>query len=161
MYLLLATAGICVSYLFLYFFSPLFFERPVSRPRGRMLGSLFLLSLLSVGIFFATDAVGDLELGNRLLHLFGGGFLAVCMCWLVVRDADLPMTPLQFVVLAGLTATALGVCNEILEYFLQHYSSLSFAKTADDTWLDLISNLVGTVLGAVCFAPFIKKMPVD
>ncbi len=158
MYIALVAAGMCATYVVLYFAAPLFFGLPVRAWSRHALLSMLAAASLVVLVYAATDTLTDLQLGNRLLHTFGGGFLGVFMCWRVARDAALPITRFQFLVLAGLVATSLGVANELTEFFLQNFSSLTFARTADDTWFDLLSNLVGTGLGMLVFLPLIPRV---
>ncbi len=82
--------------------------------------------------------------------------MAFMVCFLVVKDSKLPVTKFQFLIFSALIATALGVANELLEFFLQHYFGFISAASVTDTWLDLLSNTVGILLASICFVPFIS-----
>lgn len=157
MYLLLISFGLCVTYVLLYFLFPFFFKGKTVRLTRQSLYSIIYIILLSLLIFVVSLSVTNLELGNRVLHTFGGGFLSFFTCFLVVRDSKLPINKFQFFILSFLVAIALGVANEILEFFFQQYFHIIFAATVNDTWLDLISNTVGALIAGACFTPLIKK----
>jgi hypothetical protein len=153
-FLLLLAAGMGLGYLaLLYLFTYFFTGRlPTLGPRSfyTALG-VVVLSLAGYGVSFSYP---DPEIGNRILHAFGGGFLAFLMCFLVWRETKLPITIFQFTVFSALIVTAMGVGNEMLEFFLQNYRDLLFARDPNDTWLDLISNTVGLAIAAGLLLPF-------
>lgn len=124
--------------------------------RGAFYSLVYIVICISL-IFTISLGVPDRGFGNRLLHAFGGGFLSFLICFLVVRDSGLKITRLQFFIFSLFVVTFLGVTNEIAEFFLQNYLAFHFADTINDTWLDLISNTVGALIGSVCFVPFIKS----
>jgi hypothetical protein len=97
------------------------------------------------------------EFSNRVLHAYGGGFMAFLVCFLVVRDSKLSLTKFQFFIFSFLIVAALGVANEILEFFLQNYAGMIFSSHINDTWYDLMSNTIGSLIATVCFVPCIKK----
>lgn len=109
---------------------------------------------VSIAALLLSLAIPDIALSNRFLHAFGGGFVPFLICFLAARDSKVKINKFQFLVFSFLIVTAFGVANEILEFFLQHYTYLIFAYTIDDTWLDLISNTVGAGFGAICFTIF-------
>ncbi len=161
MYLILVAFGFCAVYAFLLFLYSLFFKNamPVFRPRF----GFSVVTILAVygAVAFTVGSLEDLELGNRILHVFGGGFLAFLVCFLVVKDLHLEISRFRFVVFSFLVVLGLGVGNEILEYFLQNYTSLSFATSANDTWMDLMSNVIGAVIGTICLTPWIRSKAVE
>ena len=73
------------------------------------------------------------------------------ICFRVVRDSRLLISKFQFFVFSVLVVTAMGVGNEIVEFVLQNYMPLVFSVDINDTWLDLISNGLGMLLGAALF----------
>ena len=157
MYLLIITIGLCLAYVFFYFLFPLFFRNTTVALSAK---SLYSILYIVIFIFLAYEIslrVADYELSNRFLHIFGGGFVSFLICFLAVKDSKLSLGRFQFFIFGVLLAIALGVANEILEFFLQRYFNMDFAKTATDTWLDLISNTVGALIAAACLTPFIKK----
>ena len=156
MYLLLIAFCYSIAYLLLWFLFPAFFEGSIDRPHRRSLRSIGSIVLLSLLVSVISMQIKDLELSNRFLHAFGGGFLSFFVCFLVVKDTRITISRFQFFVFSFLVVIALGVGNEILEYILQNYTPLSFAKTANDTWLDLISNCVGALIAAVPLVYFIR-----
>lgn len=154
MYLLAITTSLCVSYFILFALFPFFFENKFVRLNSRTLLSIGILLFLSFLGYFIAFSISDPELSNRFLHGFGGGFMALLVCFLVLRDTGIQLRKFQFVIFSFLVVTTLGVGNEILEFFLQNYIGMTFAISTNDTWLDLISNTVGTLLGALILAPF-------
>ncbi len=156
MYLFLVALGFCVIYALLLFLYSIFFKSALPIFRWRFAYSLIYILLLYAAVSFSAGAIEDLDLSNRVLHVFGGGFLAFFVCFLVVKDLGLRISKFHFAVFSLLVVSALGVANEITEYFLQNYTSLSFATSANDTWMDLMSNSLGAVIGALCLVPFIS-----
>ncbi len=156
-YLLLLTVAMCAAYLLLYFGFTYFFTNKIANLGSGSLVSIVYISLFSLASYGVSVLIADLELANRILHVFGGGFLAFLVCFLVVRDSKVAVTRFQFVVLSFLVVVALGVANEIAEFFLQNYLAYTAALTINDTWLDLISNVVGASLAAFIFTPFVTS----
>lgn len=156
MYFFLIASGFCVVYAFLYLLFPLFFTGSRAPANKRSLLSIACIIFIWIGVWHISGQIPDLDWSNRFLHVFGGGFLSSLICFLVVLDSKLSITKFRFFVFSFLIVLSLGVANEILEYFLQEFTSLSFANTANDTWMDLISNTVGALIALVCLAPFIR-----
>ena len=146
-----------LAYIGLLFFFPLFFQQSLPKLNVRSLYSV--LGICAVWIFFfaISEIVGVSfeEWGNRILHAMAGGFTALLMCYVALRDSKVVITRFQFTILSFLLVTALGVGNEIAEFFGQYYTDLVFAPTINDTWLDLISNTVGALLGIAVSMPFL------
>jgi hypothetical protein len=44
---------------------------------------------------------------------------------------------------------------------MQTFFNVGFAGNVNDTWLDLLSNVVGALLSAACFVPFIDTPAID
>lgn len=156
-YLLLLTFLFAIIYLVLFFGLPKFFGRPGAKLDKRSLFSIALIALLSLGFYFISYTIPDLQLANRFLHAFGGGFLAGLTCFLAVRDSRLQLTKFQCFIITFLIVTALGVGNELLEFFFQTTTGEIFSDTTIDTWLDLTSNTVGALLSLACFTPFVSR----
>lgn len=155
LYLMVITAGLCAAYVALIFFFPFFFQIKSSKVSKRsIVRSLFALILLSIAGYAVAFSIPDLELGNRVLHGFGGGFMAFFACFLAAKDSRLPIDRVRFFILCALIVTALGVANELAELFLERCCGLPLPETLDDTWLDLMSNTVGLLLASACFVPF-------
>ncbi len=144
------------AYFVLLFLFPYFFKQSLPKVTSRSVQSLAYIVLVTSFFFILSAVVPNEELGNRILHSMGGGFTAMLMCFYAARDSKVVITRVQFFVFSFLLVTALGVGNEIAEFFGQYYTSLVFAPTINDTWLDLISNTVGILLGAAVFVPFFK-----
>ncbi len=159
MYLLFLMVGFGLTYALLHFLFSFFFEDAgVRRVQDRIsffsMAGIMCLNLL---VFLISHAVPDRELGNRVLHVFGGGFLAFLVCFLVVRDSGLRIGRFRFFVFSFLLTVALGVANELVEFLLQRYFWVVFAQTLTDTWLDLLSNVFGALIAAACLVPFVKS----
>lgn len=157
MYLFLVLLGWIVTYFSLYFLFPAFFKSPRPVLGWRSARSLGLVIAFSLLIFAISFSIKDLELSNRVLHIFGGGFLSFLVCFLVAKDTKINIGRFQFFTFSFLVVLSLGAANEMLEYVLQNYFNFSFAKTANDTWLDLISNFLGALIAGVFLTPFAKK----
>lgn len=160
MYILFITIGLGFIYRFLFYFFPLFFNQDVKNKKTDFLSSFLIIAALSLIIYFAASYLPNEWWGNRLLHFMGGGFLPFLVCFLAAKNSGQQITRFQFLVFSMLVVMALGIGNEIIEFFLQHYFHLTFARTVDDTWLDLASNLLGTISGAALFTPFFTGKPI-
>ena len=145
-------------YLVLYFLVPSFFGFTIKQFNKNYVRSLMLIITTSIIGFAIAFSVTDSELSNRILHGFGGGFVSFFACFLVVKDTSLNLSRLQFFILSFMMVATLGVANEIIECVLQYYGNLSFAATIYDTWYDLISNTIGSLIAAVIFVPLIRKL---
>jgi hypothetical protein len=119
--------------------------------------SMILIFVLSIVVNFAVRYVPDIEIGNRILHAVGGGFLTFLLCFLVVRDGEYKIGKAQFFIFSLLIVVFLGVINENIEFFLQHFFDYVAANSIDDTWLDLVSNSLGALIASLCFVPFINS----
>lgn len=154
MYLLLISLGMGLAYLLLlqvyqYFFKGVFYKYQI-----RNCWSLLIIVLSSFLINIIAVSVPDLELGNRLMHAFGGGFMVFMVCFFVVRDLKLSLHLFQYLLFGLLIVMSLGILNELLEFYLQIFRGRIFATTVQDTWFDLLSNLIGCLIGMVIFTPF-------
>lgn len=159
MYLALMSVCLCATYLIVYFLAPWIFKQPLPRfGRANVISIAFILiaSLIAFGI---SGLPHDPWWQNRLLHGLGGGSLAFLVCFLAFRDNALPLNRLQFFILGFLIVTALGVANELAEFFGQKYLALSFARTIEDTWLDLASNTIGAVLLGTVLSVLFRSIP--
>lgn len=108
-------------------------------------------------VYLVSSKISDLELGNRIIHAFGGGFLAYLVCFFAVKDDRIKIDSVKFFIFSFMLVMTLGIGNEIAEYFLQNYLNFSAAPSINDTWLDLMSNIAGTLIAALCFTPFLPK----
>lgn len=157
MYLLALTLGMCFSYFILLYLFFAFFKNEQPLFRRESLYSVVLIAFFSILTFIASVIIPDRQLANRFLHAIGGGFLSFLICFLVVRDSKLRLSRFQFFIFSALVVTAMGVANEVLEFFLQNYFHFTFSKTINDTWLDLLSNSVGILIAALLFTPFVGR----
>jgi hypothetical protein len=155
MYLAFITFGLCIAYFFLEHLFNLFFERHLAHVSKRTIGSVITIILSSSVVYLITYLIPNADLSNRFLHMIGGGFLSVMVCFLVVKDSRIHISKFQFFIFSFFIVTALGVGNEIAEFFLQNYFGHIASTSINDTWLDLISNLMGILAGSICFTPFI------
>ncbi len=157
MYLLFVTISLCFSYLVLYYIFPLFFNNFFIPFKLKSLYSIGYIILFSFAVYTLSYAIPNQDVSNRILHVFGGGFLAFFTCFLIVKDSKLQIQKFQFFLFSFLIVVTLGVGNEIVEFILQNYFNFISAPTVNDTWLDLISNICGALIAAICFVPFVKK----
>lgn len=135
-----------VTYGALYVLLPLLHDRPIPRLRWASVVSVVGIALLIQVVFIVTSQMTDRELGNRLLHMIGGGVLGFVLYARVVSDAHIPLNRLQFFVYGFLIISTLGVLNEHLEFFLQATGLRVFMWSMTDTWRDLASNSLGAVV---------------
>lgn len=156
MYFVLVAFVLCLIYLLSRVLLPLFF---IGERGGlaRIFPSFAFLFFASIAATALSLSIPDPFLANRALHGLAGGFMAFFACFLAVRDSRLSLTRFQFFVIAALIVTALGVANELVEFVGQAYFGFVFAETITDTWLDLLSNSIGILFGALCFVPFAGK----
>lgn len=157
MYLFIITLGLCLSYFILHHFLPIFFEKEKGKLGYGSIYSIVFIALASLAVTYVSFIVPNIEWGNRILHAFGGGFLAFLVCFLVVKNGSIDLTKFQFFIISALIVSTLGVTNEIIEYVLQEYFGLLSAISIEDTWLDLVSNTIGLLIAAIIFTPFINS----
>ncbi len=157
MFLLLVTFGMCLAYVVLFFVFSFFFKNTITPLTHTSVYSILYIIVFSFFVFLVSSVVPNYELSNRILHIFGGGFLSFMVCFLVVRDSRLSIRRFQFFVFSFFVVTLLGVINEIIEFFFQNYYGIIFAFGIFDTWLDLVSNGIGALIASFCFVPFIKN----
>ncbi len=164
MFLFLITLGLICVYFALYFILPRLFR--VLPPHGHVsretfvrksLPSLLIITSLSFIGYIVAFSISNEEIGNRVLHGFGGGFMALLTCFLSVRDMKLKIDTFQFSLVSFMIVMCLGIGNEILELILHNTTSLVFTRSINDTWLDLVSNLIGCLIALSLFAPFLTK----
>jgi len=156
LYLFAITVGLGVIYVVLLFFLPALFNLPRRAWRAIDLWPIGPIIIVSLFGYLVASFMPDLEVSNRFIHGFGGGFMATLVCFFAVRVSQLGLNRFQFFFIAALIVSTLGVGNEVLEFFLQKYTTLPFAQSIDDTWLDLVSNTVGLLIGLAIFTPFVK-----
>jgi hypothetical protein len=118
---------------------------------------VIIIGVLSIVSYWISFLIPDVQFSNRFLHAFGGGFLGFLVCFLAVKDNNLKIDRFRFFVFSFLIVIALGVANELMEFILQTYTHFIFSPTSTDTWLDLASNLVGIILAAAIFVPFVSR----
>jgi drug/metabolite transporter superfamily protein YnfA len=157
MYLALITLNLCLVYTVLYFLYPFFFENKVVKMRYQSLFSIGLIFTLSITSYLISFTFQDPEFSNRLLHAFGGGFMAFLVSFLAAKDSKLSVGKFQFFIFSVLMVSTLGVANELLEFILQNYVGMQFSTSINDTWLDLVSNTIGIAAASIILTPFIKK----
>jgi hypothetical protein len=157
-YLFTMSVVITFSYfpiaLFLHFF---FNSKPRFNPHKYIVSCTALL-VFSLTTYMVSIMVPNFEMGNRIIHTFGGGFLVYMACFFAAKDTHLAANKLKFAVLCFMLVMTLGVFNEIVEYVLQNYFNFTAAPHINDTWLDLISNTVGCLIAIGCFTPFLNRV---
>lgn len=144
-----------VTYVVFFFLLPYFFTQ--RRPAFGKQAAFSMLSILVLifAIEIITAFIPDQEIGNRILHALGGGFVAFLICLFAARDTGLRISKTRFLIFSFLLVTGLGVANELLEFLLQNITQVIYSPTTTDTWLDLLSNTIGILLGAACFLPYV------
>ncbi len=156
MYTLILIFGMIATYfVVLFILSKLFQQKPVFI-WSKITRSLFVIVAFTIFTYISTSYIEDEDVSNRLLHAIGGGFNVVLATFLVIKDFKFKLDFIQFGIIAILLVSFFGIGNEIIEYFLQTNFDMIFASTSIDTWLDLISNGLGGLLGTICLGYFIK-----
>lgn len=156
LHLLVVAIGMCAAYFTLVYFFAFFFEKRIAKLSRNSLFSILLIICMSALSYQIAFAIPDPELGNRVLHGLGGGFIAFVVCVLAARDIKLRANTFQLFFISFLIVSTLGIANEVLECILQNTLGARFATSINDTWFDLISNTIGAIVGAVCSLPFFK-----
>ncbi len=154
-YMVFLTVAFCVVYAGLLFFFPYFFEKRKVVLSRRSIISLVWIAGLSLLAYFVSYNISDQQLGNRILHAFGGGFLALLTSFFAARDSKVQITKFQFFVMSLLLVTSLGVANELAEFVMQTVTGTMFTDSLIDTWLDLTSNTVGLLLASAIGIPLL------
>jgi hypothetical protein len=160
-YLIFLTLAMCVTYFILLYLFPFFFAQKIISPRKDFLFSLVCIISFSVLAYVLNFLIQDAWIANRILHIFGGGFLGFLVCFLAVRDSGVHINKFQFFLFSALIVLALGIANELMELILQECNVMVSATTVDDTWLDLASNVIGVAIASVCLVPFHKWTALD
>lgn len=148
MFIPLFMAFYAIAYAAVSFLSALFFSGKLPRFGRESVRSIVILAVLIAAVFAVVAFIPGEELGNRFQHAVGGGVLGIVLCFLVFRDQRIRVKRFQFFVWSVLVVTALGVCNELFEFFAQSFSTMIFADNPLDTWRDFASNTVGIALAA-------------
>ncbi|MFA6475032.1 MAG: hypothetical protein WCV88_02395 [Patescibacteria group bacterium] len=161
MYLLLLIIGEGVVYLGLVYGFSIFFEKAKRHNIKTKLSSILIIMASSSTAIIISNLIPNEALGNRFQHSIGGGFIGLLICFLAAKDSAVKINRLQFAVFSFLITITLGTFNENAEFYLQNYwyetLYLVFSRTVNDTWLDLVSNAVGAILGVICFVPFFPE----
>jgi hypothetical protein len=158
MYLLALTILLSFSYFVILCVFSYFFKSELPKLAGQSLRSVIIIAIASITSFIIAGIIPNPELSNRVLHGLGGGVIVFLVCFLAMKDSNISINKFQFFVMGALIVTALGVANEIAEFFAQLLNiGFIFSATPFDTWLDLVSNTVGILIAAVCFVPFVPR----
>ena len=157
MFLILITLGLNFTYFGLYVILPALLNVSRETPSKNAFYSILSITLISFTGYLVAFNIRDIELGNRVLHGFGGGFVALLTCFFAVKDMKLKITKFQFAFISFMIVMCLGIGNEIFEFILQNTTRLVFAESINDTWLDLVSNLIGSIIALSVVTPFIHQ----
>lgn len=161
MYLIILSIGIIVSYFLCIAILNLVFNKKLEINYSRGMSSILIILVFTWLTYFISVYLFHGEISNRLLHMFGGGFNVTLVVFLAQRDSKISIGYLQFAIMSILLVSFFGICNEILEYLMQEFFRYTFARSIEDTWLDLISNLIGSVIGVVSLAYFFKYKKIE
>ena len=97
MYLVFMTLSLCVTYFVIFNYSPLFFNTSAVKISSKSFKSVAFIASLSLLGYLIAFNIPDLELSNRFLHGFGGGFMAFLVCFLAIKDSKLPIKKLKLI----------------------------------------------------------------
>jgi uncharacterized membrane-anchored protein len=159
MYIISIAPLLCLTYLILLRFYPHLFNQPRRETSIHRIWTVCAIILAVETVFFSISfSLGsNVGIGNRLLHAMGGGFTAFLVSYFATRDSGVQLTRIQFFIISALVVTALGVGNELAEFFFQETIGTISAQSTIDTWQDLLSNTIGLILAASIFTPLHKK----
>ena len=157
MYLIALGVGLCLSYILLSYGLPWFFEGRRGRLGEAAARSVVVIAFVAFAAFFVSFQISDEQLANRMLHALGGGFVGFLVCILATRDNHLGIGRTRVFIASMLIVTGMGVANELIEFFLDTYTSLLFSASRTDTWFDLASNLTGALIAAPLFLPLVPR----
>jgi hypothetical protein len=135
-----------IVYFVLFYSLPVFWNQPRHALPKRWWHTVLFFVGAILAILLITELIIRGEIGNRLQHTIGGGILAFYLYYCAMRDTHIKVTPLQFFVFGFLIVIALGVANELMEFFMQSFHIHISAITITDTWIDLTSNTIGAAL---------------
>jgi hypothetical protein len=154
LYLSTIAIGMCFVYIGVYFAFQLFLKKKIAGLKNVSMQSLLIVVMLSVAMYIVSFYVlPSKDIGNRFLHAFGGGFMVLFTCILAIRDSGVQVSKAVIFLTAGLLMMVLGLFNEIIEVLLQYHTGFLFAPSLADTLLDLMSNLIGFLIGSICLLP--------
>ena len=157
-YTVFITLALCATYGIILELFPRLFVQERSTSLKNPLPTLFFIIIFSTLSYTVSIAIPDPSLSNRVLHVFGGGFLAFAVSFLAARDSQISINKFQLLVISTLISLALGVANELLEFILQSSGLVIAARNVDDTWFDLASNTIGIILASIIFVPLHKEI---
>ena len=154
-YLAVVAAGLCIAYFAVRWTFSQFFDGAVSLKNQSLYRSLLIIAFSSIAASFISYTIVDKELNNRVLHFLGGGCTAFLLCFLAVKDSKIKITKFQFFVFSALLVTAMGVGNELIEFYIQSHYDVISAQSVFDTWRDLASNTLGIFVAGALLVPFL------
>jgi hypothetical protein len=99
-YLFLITAGLCATYLLLYYLFPWFFKQYAAPIGPRSIFSVAIIAAVSLYTTYYTLNLSDLALANTLQHAVGGGFIMFLTVFLAVRDSRVHIDRARFLIAA-------------------------------------------------------------
>jgi hypothetical protein len=147
LYLVAIAIGMLTLYILCYFVSQKLFKRSQCKLTKQSIISLLLILIFSVCVYFVSyHLITNKVLGNRFLHIFGGGFTLFIVVFLALKDAKIKLKSWVVLLIGFMVVTLLGLFNEVLEILIQKNIGFTLATSLDDTLLDLLSNNIGLVL---------------
>lgn len=154
-YLMVAALGLGLAYFPVSFILARLFASNKTHSWKKLMFS-FVIIMVSSLLISAISLTVPHGLDNRFLHAFGGGFMAVLVCFISFKNHDFKMSRFQFAIMAILLGMAFGTANEMFEFFLQSNFGLVANASLNDTWLDLASNTVGMFIALPLLLPFVR-----
>ncbi len=107
---------------------------------------LLALALVSLVIAGLVGSYSESIPANFFQHAVGGGVVSGLACIAVVQGLELRLSRFSLLLVIVASVSTLGVMNELLEYFLQTVTPLTFSYDSTDTWRDFIANTSGALL---------------
>lgn len=100
-------------------------------------------------VFYSWWLIPDLLKYDHVIHAYGFG-VATVMCWQIIRSGLRSVQPtLGILVFCALTSLGLSALNEIVEFAAVLLIPDTNVGGYVNTGWDLVSNLVGTILGII------------
>lgn len=158
MYTLGLIASYCVLYLFIFSAIPFLLYRRTATFTSQTLTSFAAIIGFCVALPLISGFLSDMSSGNRIVHTFFSGFIAVFVSFFAIKDTAVRISRLQFFVLGILVATLFfAAMHKISEDALQSTLGVVFVESTENTWLHLMINTMGAIVSALGLLFFLPR----
>lgn len=126
-----------------YFFLPLLTQWLSGKPPVKRTILIIAGLIYFVSWYLPSPKVDQMQTAF-MTHFVGGGIFSGIVWVYVRKQLGLNYRPLQDLVFTYILVSALGVANELFEFFITRTGLASL--TSYDTWWDLVANTSGALL---------------